>query len=321
MLFEKSVLNFYKKNLLVRHDNNESIYYFSKDNFDGLCANEFSFSGNFAQRLCGAFYYYGEERYDRLVIFDHGMGCGHVAYMKEIELLCRAGYTVFAYDHTGTRSSEGESIMGFAQSLADLDYAVKAIREIKEYKDADLTVIGHSWGGFSTLNISALHPEIKHIVAMAGFSSVKTMLTQLLGGFMSRYIPAIYAAEAENVPYYVEFDAVESLKKSKAKAMIIHSEDDTVVSFRAHFERMKNAFNGRENTEFVAMLGKDHNPNYTADAVAYKNLFFKDYTKKAKKKALKTSAQRRQFRDSYDFNRMTAQDVELWAKILKFIEN
>ncbi|MBQ1260638.1 MAG: alpha/beta hydrolase, partial [Clostridia bacterium] len=288
MLFEKAILNFYKKNLLVRHDPSESVFYFTKEDFDGLMSSEFSFAGNRGQQLTGAFYYYGDMRHDRLIIFDHGMGNGHVAYMKEIELLCSAGYTVFSYDHTGTRMSEGENICGFAQSLCDLDFAINAIRSIPEYKDTAISVIGHSWGGFSTLNIGACHPEITHLVAMAGFCSVKTMLGQLFGGFMRRYIPAIYALEAENVPTYTDFDAVESLKKTDAKLMVIHSEDDRTVSFKAHFERMKNALADRENTEFVALLGKGHNPNYTNDAVIYKDAFFKDYSKKQKKKALAT---------------------------------
>ena len=188
MIFEKKILGFYKKILLRRHDPDGSVFYFKKEDFDGLCSTDTSFLGDKGQRLSAHFYYRGEKRYDRLVMFDHGMGCGHAAYMREINEITKRGYTVFTYDHTGTLESEGESIGGFSQSLSDLDRAVKFVRSLVEYKDAKIAVIGHSWGGFSTLNISALHRiiplkfHLKSHPAESGFPMQVKLIIQILFG-------------------------------------------------------------------------------------------------------------------------------------------
>lgn len=99
--------------------------------------------------------------------------------MKEIERLCRAGYAVLSYDHTGCMESGGTSPKGLAQSLCDLNDCIKAIKADTRFLGIDISVVGHSWGAFSTLNITSLHPEISHI----GFD-----VRLCFGGGNDRYI-------------------------------------------------------------------------------------------------------------------------------------
>ena len=139
MIFEKKVLDYYKKILLCRHDPDGSVFYFSKADFDGLISEDSHFFGDKGQRLQAHLYYRGQKRYDRLIIFEHGMGCGHAAYLREINEITERGYTVFTYDHTGTLNSEGENIGGFSQSLSDLDRAVDYVKTLEGYENAKLT--------------------------------------------------------------------------------------------------------------------------------------------------------------------------------------
>lgn len=318
MIFEKFITNIYKNQLLVRHDPDGSIFYYSPEDF-ALSYRPFEFTGDKGQTLRGFFYTVGETKKEKLIVFDHGMGCGHKAYMREILTLCEAGYEVFAYDHTGTLSSDGENIGGFSQSLADLDLALDALKSTGAIGGRSVCVIGHSWGAFSTLNISAFHRDITHIVAMSGFVSVRDMLEDVLGA-AKRYAPAIFRTEAESFPTYAYADARVSLKISDSKALIIHSRDDATCPF-SHFEKLQSALGDRPNTVFMALDGKRHNPNFTADAVAYKDGFFAELTRKAKKKQLATPEARAAFVASYDWERMTAQDTELWEKVIAFIES
>jgi len=321
MIFGKIIEKNYRAQVYSRADDTGCVFYFSAEDFEGLNRESHEFRSSLGHTLAGSFYYYGEKRSDRIVIFDHGMGGGHRSYMREIEVLARRGYTVFAYDHTGCMQSGGETTNGFAQSLCDLNDAVNEIKSLDEYKEANIAVVGHSWGGFSTLNISALHPEITHIVAMAGFASVDRILKQnfrgLLGGFYRR------AAEIEREanPEFSKYSAAESLKKSRAKALIIHSKDDPVVSFAEHFAYLESELSGRGKTEFLSVDGKGHNPNFTEAAVKYKNEFFSALQRKIKKKELDTEEKRKAFVDSFDWRRMTEQDGELWNKIFDFLED
>lgn len=320
MIFEKKILEMYKKIFLTRHDPDGTLYYFTKEDFPGLCMQEYSFLGDKGQKLSAYLYYRGEKRTDRLIMFEHGMGNGHAAYMQEINKITEHGYTVFTYDHTGTRCSEGENIGGFSQSLADLDRAYKFVRSIPDYKDADISVIGHSWGGFSTMNIPAIHTDITHVVALAGFISPKAIQEQFFSGLLKFYRSVIYRQELSDFPDYARFDGRKSLKNTKTKALIIHSKDDKTCHFENHFGELKRALSDSENVEFLAVDGKGHNPNYTEDAVKYKDERMAVLRKMLKKKQLTTDEEKAAFIKSSDWLRMTKQDDEIWNKIFDFLE-
>ena len=320
MIFEKAILNVYKSNIRIRQDGNPLLHYYSASDFPGLQRTPFDFEGNNGQKLQGYYYYYSSPRKDRLIVFDHGMGNGHVAYLSEIELIARRGYTVFTYDHTGCRESEGENIVGFAQSLCDLDYAINALHSAKEYGDAKYTVIGHSWGGFAALNISALHPEIESCISLSGFIGVERMIEQFFSGILRFYRPSVMRLEHESNPMYSLIDARKSLKNSQSRILYIASDNDPTVKTAYHFDTLKNSLPEGADIEFCLVHGKLHNPNYSASAVSELDKMSKAMTEGMKKKAFETTEAVEAFRNSWDWEKITEQDEELWNKIFDFIE-
>lgn len=319
-MIKNKIISAYKGNCFKRYDNTGDIFYFSPEDFEGLVCEPYSFTNQSGCRLQGYFYYYGEPNKSRIVIFEHGMGGGHRAYMKEIALLAERGYFVFSYDRMGCMESEGKATNGFLQSLADLDDCICALKADERYRDASFSVIGHSWGAFSTLNIAAIHSEVTHIVAMAGFVSIKQMHKQFFPGVLRIFRPTVYRVEKEANPKYIDFDARESLKKSNVKALIIHSEDDPIVSAKHHFYVMKAALGDCDNKTFLLLNGKGHSPSYTEDAVQYMNAFFATRNEKNAKGELSDEKSQREFLAKYDWHRMTAQDMTVWEKIFAFLE-
>ena len=303
----------------MRYDDTGTVHYFTAADFDGLCAEPFSFVGDKGQDLRGNIYYYGQKSSERLVVFDHGMGAGHVAYMKEIEALARRGFTVLSYDHTGCRNSGGENIGGFSQSLSDLDYCIRAVRATPGLENISLSVVGHSWGAFSALNISAIHKDITHIVAMSGFISVKEMLRQIFPGILRLYVPALYRSEKQSLPDYAAYNAIDSLKKSRAQALIVHSDDDKVSSFKRHFVKMERALKDRPDTIFAHATAKGHNPNFTEAAVRIKDAFFADLTEKTRAGYFTDEAKKEEFKAGYDFGKMSEQDEMFWDGVAGFL--
>ena len=75
----------YRSNLFIRNDNPNGIFYFTAADFPGLQAKAYGFRSQAGHDLKGWFYYYENPRPGRLVVFDHGMGNGHRAYLREIE--------------------------------------------------------------------------------------------------------------------------------------------------------------------------------------------------------------------------------------------
>ena len=319
-MFYKAIRNAYRGMIYPRADDNGAVFYFSADDFEGLAQEPFSFSSSDGHFLQGYFYSYPNAKADRLIVFEHGMGSGHRGYLREIELLAKEGYLVFAYDHTGCMESGGESTGGFVQSLKDLDDALVALKAEKELHDRKISVIGHSWGGFSTLNIAALHPDLHSVVALSGFLSVEQMLNQFFGGILMRGVgKKLLLEESQANPNWISCNAIDALSDTTVKALVIHSADDPVVKCDQHFDVLQKALEGKENITFLKVNGKRHNPNYTADAVAYKDAFFAIYKKELKKKHLTSDAEKASFVKRFDWKRMTEQDMALWKTIFDFL--
>ncbi len=317
----RQIENIYKKALLCRRDDDGTLFYFSHTDFSGLQRTPYSFKTKKGHTLNGYFYHYSDySSYskDRLIVFDHGMGTGHRAYMKEIEILARHGFLVYSYDHTGCTESEGEHIMGLTGSLADLDCCITSLKEDKGYNGSAISVVGHSWGGYSTLNILALHPDIRSIVAMSGFISLDEMHRQLIPVAPLRR--QLYRLEQQINPDYVDRSAIQALSSTDAPALIIHSLDDATVSAKRHFYKLRAALADKPNVTFITLTDRDHNPNYTAAAVRYKDEFFKALKARAKKEKQRDPAAHKVFLSSYDWHKITEQDADLWSKIFEHLD-
>ena len=310
----------YRSNLFIRNDNPNGIFYFSAADFPGLQAKNYDLQSQDGYALKGWFYYYDNPIPGRLVVFDHGMGNGHRAYLREIERLAKAGFLVYSYDHTGCMASGGESTNGFAQSLKDLDACIAAIKQEPALQDRTISVMGHSWGGFSTMNIPALHPEITHVVSMSGFISVKRMLEQIMPGMLKGMREKLYELERSANPDYVEYDALQTLSNTTANVLLIASSDDKVVQKSHHFDVLQRELGHRKNIRFYLTENKGHNPSYTCDAVHYKDDFFAQFQKLVKKKKLETKLQQEAFMSGFDWVRMTQQDENVWNQIITHLK-
>ena len=321
MIFEKKILSIYNHRLLRRRDPDGNAYQLRREDFPGLLSKELSFTGDRGQQLFAYIYYRTEVRRDRLIMLDHGMGCGHSSYLAEIDALTRRGYTVFTYDHTGTDRSGGDNIGGFSQSLSDLDRAVRFVRSLDDFKNSRIAVIGHSWGGFSTMNIAALYPDITHVVAISGFVSPRMIQHQALGGVLRLYRPMLYDLEKSTLPDYADFDGRESLSRAvDTRALIIHSQDDRTCLFKKHFLVLEKALKDNERVKFIAVDNKNHHPQYTEDAVSYKRAYVKELKAKLKHGELSTEGEKAAFVASYDWLRMYRQDEQFWDMVKDFLD-
>ncbi|MBE6570733.1 MAG: alpha/beta fold hydrolase [Ruminococcaceae bacterium] len=320
MFFINKIEKIYRSKVYTRFDDTGCLYYFSTDDFAGLLCEKYDFVSEQGNRLSGRFYYYPNYIADRIVVFDHGMGGGHRSYMKEIEKLAKHGFKVFAYDHTGCMESEGDTTNGFCQSLSDLNACISTLKNDNKYTKCTISVIGHSWGAYSCLNIGKFHRDVNHVVALSGFVSTQRMLKQTFGGFLSLLRPHFVKIEKRANEKYYFCSAEDSLMDTNAKLLVIHSADDNTVSCKLHFDFLKNKLSGRKNSDFLLVDKKGHNPNYTQDAVIYMKEFFSQLTLALKKDELKTDECRKAFVSKFDWQKMTEQDDEVWNKIFSILD-
>lgn len=317
-MLKEYLIKKYKNTLYNRTDDNGAVYYFSHNDFPNLNYKEYNFVSSKGDLLKGNFYYYDGFIENHIVVFDHGMGGGHLSYFKEIELLCKKGYMVYAYDHTGCMESGGDCSYGFSQSLVDLNDCLNSLK--KDYPNYTFDCIGHSWGGFSTMNIAAFHKDIKHIVVISGFISVYDILKQELHGMFKKYYEDVIKMEEEYNGKFARSNGIDALSNYEGEALIIHSDTDKVINPKLHYYKLKEALKNKDNISFVLVKNKGHNPNYLNNAIKYKNSFLKDYMKALKHNKLVTQQQKDEFKNSYDWNKMTGQDMNVWKIIFKFLE-
>lgn len=315
MLFESRVEAAYRKRLYGRSDDMGTAFYYSAEDFPGLEREPFPFASPMGHRMQGYFYHFENPKPGRLVVFDHGMGGGHRSYLKEIALLAGHGYLVFAYDHTGCMESGGAGTNGFAQSLCDLDVCLNALKAHPMCAGRTVSVVGHSWGAYACLNIPAFHPEVRHVIAISGFVSVAQMLRQVLGGPLRLYRGAAFGWEKASNPDYAACNAADALQGTDARVLVIHSGDDPVVRASLHFRPLQASLAAKKNIRFLEVTGKEHNPNYTVDAVQYKRTYLAQLSKRLKKGTLSDTEQKRDFIAGFDWERMTAQDENVWQEI------
>ena len=271
--------------------------------------------------LKGYFYYYDHLDADKLVIFDHGIGSGHLAYFKEIEMLAQHGYTVYSYDHTGCVDSEGDGITGFAQGVHDLDEVISAIKHDPRFKDKTFKLVGHSWGGYSAMNVVVFQPQVTHVVSLAGFISTEALCSQYIPNLLQRYVKEVMADEYEKNPKYADLKGPCTIKNVPVKFMHLQSKDDTMVKYNMSMVPLEEALKDRPNTKLVTFENKNHAPHLTERAVALDNERTKEMEKLKKEGKLNTKEEQMAFRDKYDWEILCEQDQKVWEDIFDFLDN
>lgn len=83
---------------------------------------------------------------------------------------------------------------------------------------------------------------------------------------------------------------------------------------------MKAALGDKDNIEFLKVTGKNHNPNYTENAVKLSGEMFKAYSDKLKTDYFDSEENRTAFRESYNWHKLTEQDMEIWDRIYDHLE-
>lgn len=278
---------------------------YTKEEF-GLQSDEAEFKCG-KDTLRGAFYYLPGFEPDKIVVYCHGMWSTHKSYMQDIGWLCKAGFKVFGFDYTGTDISDGKNIVGMANSLRCTNAAVNFIKT--ECAAKNIYVIGHSWGAFAASNIGKYHPDIKAVVAIAPFLSLRHSFGSLLHGASRVLIPFLYLADFTRCGKFSFASAVKTQKNFKGKCMVIASADDHMVNYERNALALSKAVPA---VKLVTETGKMHNPHYTQEAVR-RLVEYSKTSQQLKGEDLKA------FKASIDFHKLGELDDAVMQQIAGFI--
>ena len=246
----------------------------SVDDFGGLVVERSDFASG-GVTLAGYKYSKDIKSVKGVVIISHGLGGGgHNAFLPFVDIFTSNGYYVFTYDARGNDNSDG-TVEGLPEGVISLNSAINHAKSIDEYKDLPIMLFGHSWGGYSVGNVLNLHPDIRAAVIIAGFNESEDMLKYQGEKYAKDKwgILLPYLKLYERIKFGKEFadtSAMQGMKSTDARIMIVHSKDDATVPTRFGYDKFYSEFGGNERFEFVLYEDKGHKDLlYSDDAIAY----------------------------------------------------
>ena len=305
------IVDQYKKNLVRRYNKEVGIPYYSFKDFEGLIQEAHTFKNSKSTEIHYYFYYYDDFKKGKIILFCPGIGPGHTSYLREIEILAKHGYKVLTLDYTGCGESGGESLASLNMPTFDIIELLNLLK-LKE----EIVVMGHSLGGYTSLNLANIREDIKKAVVLSGFVSIKTLMKASLH---SSFITSrILKYEKKVAPEYFGVDNIEFLKTTNKKLFVIQSDDDTLVPYKVALKFAEDAHN--PNVKTLRVTGRKHNPNYTDAAIKYMSETFSNYYKLIKEKTIKTDEDKINYFKDISIEKLTEQDMKMFEEIFNFID-
>lgn len=172
-----------------------------------------------------------ENARDALVILVPGFHAGADSYLWQIRSLLDFGWSVLAFDATGSFSSEGSSARGFPQILCDLEATLKYVEKCQRFGYNDIVVLGHSQGGYAACCALTLEYDIAAVVSVSGVNSamegVIGLANQYVGplakgsyAFLWTYQALLFGSARLNLR------SDEAISQSQVPVLVIHGASD-----------------------------------------------------------------------------------------------
>lgn len=294
-----------------RADKNPLFKYFTAEDF-GLTANVVSLPNG----LNGFIYGKAEvEAKDKLIIFCHGMGAGHIAYTTEIAYFCNLGYTVLAIDGRGCNLSDGKNIKGMYSGVQTAIAAIDFARSDDRLKGLDIYLVGHSWGAYSALCASAQR-AVKGLVSISAPTTPSKTMECGSSGYITRPIakmcrPFWWLIQLFKYGAKGNMNAADCAQKSGVPTLLIYGDSDKIVP------PANSVYCRAEGKNITKLLvkGKAHNPYNSENAERQLALL------SAKLMGVKNvTADVKEYFDNFDFAAATEEDESVMRAIVDFIE-
>ena len=270
------------------HTNSDPISRFDNDDFPLLKAEKTTFLSE-KNKLTGYFYSVGNVDKSNIVIFVHGFGNGHHRYLDIINYLAKNGLYVFSYDATSFDESEGKGIRGFPQGVIDLSNAIRYIKSLG-YKESQISLVGHSWGAYSSGAVTIDFPNIAKVTMISGFNKsldlIRSNGSQWGGTKFESSFTLVEQYEAKYYPKYSTYTVLEAFNKSQSEYLFIHSDDDKTVPISTGLDFFKENIGINPRVSYIRLKGMGHGTSY--DSVKGKAYYddlkerYKEYLKDKK---------------------------------------
>lgn len=305
-----------------RCEENPKLKYYTVNDFEELEAKEFEVKSNKKQILRGKIYTNKNiNEYEGVIVFVHGMGGGHLSYTTEINTFAKAGFIVLGYDNTGTCFSDGKNLKGFFQSVIDLKYVLEFVHNNENLNKYEVSLVGHSWGGYTVCQVLQFNLKIKSVVSISGCTTSENLISSMMGIFGKILKPFLKLNNFLKFGKKGIINTKKILKKSTIPILILHGDKDSTCNLNNSLAD-KEYFKDKSNIEIIIYENKYHNVYQTRDSEKYLNETFgkiNEYKKKYKRRELEEKIN--PIYENIDYKKITEEDEEVMGKIVSFLLN
>ena len=198
----------------------------------------------------------GENAKDALVVIAPGFHAGADDYLWQIQSLLDYGWSVFAYDPTGSCNSGRESYVGFPQQIIDMEATLGYLESKHRFGYEKIALLGHSRGGYAAACALETDYEIDAVITVSGVNSAMEGImghaSAYVGpvaygnyGFLWLYQVMLFGTDTVNAI------ADEAISGSDVPVLIVHGAQDDQFpmdknSIISHSDEMQ-----REGVEYV----------------------------------------------------------------------
>lgn len=264
-----------------------------------------------------------------LVLMAHGIHAGGDDYLNIVLYFLKNNFNVFSFNYQGIYESEGDSCVGFCQSLIDVNNAIEYISNSEKYNKFPLFLFGHSWGAYAVASVLSLQKNVKGCASIAGMNNGSTMMMdkaeQYVGDFADNSRPYIDAYQNQLFKDYVNYNAVKGINSINAPVIVAHGVDDKVIvidkqAIMAHKYEITNDkvkfYVGRE------LHGGHNTIMYSNEAVIYQQQLKKELKSLEKSKERKlTHEELQEFYKNVDHVRYSEVNRELMDLIVSTFDS
>lgn len=186
-------------------------------------------------RLTGYYYSTDATEAHGLVVLAPGFHAGGDDYLPLISSLTEYGWGVFTYDSTGTLRSEGESQIGFAQAVPDLEAALNYVEKNEKFGYNELVLMGHSRGAYAACCVLTQTQDVSAVVSVSGVNSTMEAIMALCAkavgpisygnyGFLWLYQTMLFGADTVNL------QASQAISGENIPVLVVHGTRDETFS-------------------------------------------------------------------------------------------
>ena len=258
---------FFKRPFHRRYDGLPTLDYYHEDTYPDLSAKPFSFySGKWLLR--GFKYQIFGIKPKGLIIFFHGIGTGHFAYIVEIHTLAKMGYLVYAYDNTACGISEGPYLDSFSRGVYDQEAFFHWLNQDPDSIGLNRYVVGHSWGGYLALTSLQKNYNVLKVISISGFDTLYQLTLSHFPKVKYGHFLTV-GSQAIGYPRFGNLSGLKLLKKSSVPFLYIQGTQDLMVPYSSFCARFQKELANRPNTSFLIRQGWGHQPYWTLESQEY----------------------------------------------------